>query len=173
MNSLEKEHAWQDHTAQLTSLLELHQTAIQATLHKHWKPGLVWYATLLTTLKSVVSNHDTLVQCSDATCFLAPATSSSWSLLKLKKTSECAPIKRCKLAGCKELAGDKCCNWYHFWCWFAACDPRELGCHSLGWGKSRCRLGQPRATAAWRWGTIWGKWYSEYRSSWERLPGCG
>ncbi|DBB04235.1 TPA: hypothetical protein ACH3X1_013259 [Trebouxia sp. C0004] len=29
MNSLEKEHAWQDHYAQLTSLLELHQTAIQ------------------------------------------------------------------------------------------------------------------------------------------------
>ncbi|KAL0040884.1 hypothetical protein WJX79_008605 [Trebouxia sp. C0005] len=29
MNSLEAEHAWQDHTAQLTSLLELHQTVIQ------------------------------------------------------------------------------------------------------------------------------------------------
>ena len=36
MNSLEKEHAWQDHTAQLTSLLELHQTAIQVPLHKHF-----------------------------------------------------------------------------------------------------------------------------------------
>ena len=35
MNGLEKEHAWQDHTAQLTGLLELHETAIQVTLHKH------------------------------------------------------------------------------------------------------------------------------------------
>ncbi len=44
MNSLEKEHAWQDHTAQLTSLLELHQTAIQVTLHKHpYTESQVWY----------------------------------------------------------------------------------------------------------------------------------
>ena len=76
MNGLEKEHAWQDHTAQLTGLLELHATAIQVTLHKHpYTESQAWYGMPHCFLpqKSVVSNHETFVQCAVASYFQAPA----------------------------------------------------------------------------------------------------
>ena len=117
MNSLEKEHAWQDHTAQLTSLLELHQTAIQVTLCDlptlKARCGMVCHTAYNLKVCCQQSRH----VCAMFSCivFLGASHNCCYYLLfKLKKTSERATIDRCKLAGRKELAGDKCGIWYNF-----------------------------------------------------------